>query len=134
MFFDSCLDSSQLIENCVLKSNRNKITVLQCFTIFFFDSSLNPFSHKLLLFFWSFYESKFQGFSSLTPSKSLLPFFFIELHAYMHFHQKISNFRTKEILGFLMFLSVLIRFVGWVFMILMLQFQKKFMISSKFRN
>ena len=100
MFFDSCLDSSQLIENCVLKSNRNKITVLQCFTIFFFDSSLNPFSHKLLLFFWSFYESKFQGFSSLTPSKSLLPFFLLN---YMHTCIFIKFFQIFELKKFWVF-------------------------------
>ena len=62
-----------------------------------------------------FLSQSFKGFLPRQLVRHFYPFFLFILHAFMHFHQKILKVRTKRILGFLMILSVLMQFVGWVF-------------------
>ena len=70
---------------------------------------------QFFFFFLSFLVSKFQGFSSSTLGKTLLSLLYSYITCIHAFSSKISKVRTKRILGFLMILSVLIQFFGWVF-------------------
>ena len=86
----------------------------------FFFILLSPSSIPLLIplsqiFFCLFLSQSFKGFSPKHLVRLFWPSFLFVLHAFMHFHQKISKFQTKRILGFLMILVILIQFVGWVF-------------------
>ena len=94
-------------QNCFLTDQ--KIQFLRLKVLAFFDSF--RFS-SLKIFFCLFLSQSFKSFLPQHLVRLFYPSFLFKLHAFMHFHQKFSNFWTKEILGFLM---VLIQFVGWVF-------------------
>ena len=87
-------------------------------TLFFIllSSSLIPLSILLNQnFVCLFLSQSFKGFSPIHLVRLFLPSFLLILHAFTHFSSFSQKFQTKEILGFLTFFMVLIKFLGWVF-------------------
>ena len=67
---------------------------------------------KIFFFFCSFLSQSLNNFPPPYLVRLFCPSFLFILHAFLHFHQ---IFWTKEILGFLVILGVLIKFIEWVF-------------------
>ena len=99
-FFPSLLDSSRLIDFLVFQIlKRIQISVFQNF-VFFLSTPL----HSFFFFFWVFFESKVQRFSSIYLVWLFHPLLFIHLHAFHAFCIKfLKIFKRKDFWGFLCF-------------------------------
>ena len=110
-YFHVHFDSSRSIGFHFFKHMGIRPVLLKLLFVFLSDSSLDPFSPFFFLVI--FLGQRFKGFLQTPKVRHFCPFFFIKLHDFMHF---LMDFCTYRILGFLIFLGILIKTKSWVFL------------------